>query len=71
MVSAAGANQRLYVYVSFNYRTRQAHYLIYPKKNDKRFAQFLSQLLSRNAERFLILVMDIPVTTGSERFWTF
>lgn len=32
--------------------------MIHPKKNAKRFAQFLSQLLSGNAERFLILVLD-------------
>ena len=32
--------------------------MMHPKKNAKRFAQFLSQLLSRNAERFLILVLD-------------
>lgn len=32
--------------------------MIHPKKNSKRFAQFLSRLLSSNTERFLILVLD-------------
>lgn len=32
--------------------------MIHPKKNAKRFAQFLSQLLSGNAEHFLMLVLD-------------
>jgi len=30
----------------------------HPKKNSRRFAQFLSQLLSSNSERFMILVLD-------------
>lgn len=58
VVPAAGANQRLCVYGSFNYRTGHVHYMIHPKKNAKRFAQFLSQLLSINTKRFLILVLD-------------
>lgn len=58
VVPAAGANQRLCVYGSLNYRTGQVHYTIHPKKNAKRFARFLSQLLSSNKERFLILVLD-------------
>jgi transposase len=32
--------------------------MIHPKKNAKRFAQFLSQLLSSDTQRFLILVLD-------------
>ena len=32
--------------------------MIHPRKNSKRFAQFLSQLLSSNTGRFLILVLD-------------
>jgi transposase len=58
VVPAAGANQRLCIYGSFNYRTGQVHYMINPRKNAERFAQFLSQLLSSNLERFLILVLD-------------
>jgi len=58
VVPAAGANQKLCVYGAFNYRTGRVYYMIHPKKNAKRFAQFLSQLLSSNAERFLILVLD-------------
>jgi transposase len=58
VVPAAGANQRLCIYGSFNYRTGQVHYMIHPKKNAKRFAQFLSQLLSSDTQRFLILVLD-------------
>lgn len=58
VVPAAGTNQRLCVYGSLNYRTGQVHYMIHPRKNSKRFAQFLSQLLSSNTERFLILVLD-------------
>jgi len=30
----------------------------HPKKNAKRFTQFLSQLLSANANRFVLLVLD-------------
>ena len=58
VVPAAGANQRLCIYGSFNYRTGRVHYMIHPRKNAERFAQFLSQLLSSNLERFLILVLD-------------
>lgn len=58
VVPAAGANQRLCLYGAFNYRTGQVYYMNHPKKNAKRFAQFLSQLLAANADRFLVLVLD-------------
>ena len=58
VVSAAGNNQRLCLYGAFNYKTGQVHYMSHPKKNSRRFSQFLSQLLSSNSERFMILVLD-------------
>lgn len=58
VVPAAGNNQRLCLYGAFNYKTGQVHYMSDPKKNSRRFAQFLSQLLSSNSERFMILVLD-------------
>lgn len=58
VVPAAGNNQRLCLYGAFNYKTGQVHYMSHPKKNSKRFAQFLSQLLSSDSERFIILVLD-------------
>lgn len=58
VVPAAGNNQRLCLYGAFNYKTGQVHYMNHPKKNSRLFAQFLSQLLSANADRFLVLVLD-------------
>ena len=58
MVPAAGNNQRLCLYGAFNYKTGRVHYMSHPKKNSRRFGQFLSQLLRNNADRFLILVLD-------------
>lgn len=58
VVPAAGANKRLCIYGAFNYRTGQVHYMTDPKKNAECFAQFLSQLLSANLDRFLVLVLD-------------
>lgn len=58
MVPAAGNNQRLCLYGAFNYKNGQVHYMSHPKKDSKRFAQFLSQLLSHNSERFMISVLD-------------
>ena len=58
VVPAAGNNQRLCLYGAFNYKTGQVHYMSHPKKNSRRFSQFLSQLLSANMDRFMILVLD-------------
>ena len=58
VVPAAGNNQRLCLYGSFNYKTGQVHYMSHPKKNSRRFSEFLSQFLSANEDRFLILVLD-------------
>ena len=58
LVPAAGNNQRLCLYGAFDYKTGQVHYMSHPKKNSRRFGQFLSQLLWANADRFLILVLD-------------
>ena len=46
------------MYQAFNYKTGQVHYMTDPKKNADRFAQFLSQLLSANWDRFVVLVLD-------------
>ena len=58
VVPAAGNNQKLCLYGSFNYKTGQVHYMSHPKKNSRRFSEFLSRFLSANADRFLILVLD-------------
>jgi transposase len=58
VVPAAGNNQRLCLYGAFNYKTGQVHYMSHPKKNSRRFAQFLSQLLSSDSEHFMVLVLD-------------
>lgn len=58
VVPAAGNNQRLCLYGAFDYKSGRVHYMSHPKKDSKRFSQFLSQLLSSNSERFLILVLD-------------
>jgi transposase len=58
VVPAAGNNQRLCLYGAFNYKTGRVHYMSHPKKNSRRFAQFLSQLLSSNSEHFMVLVLD-------------
>lgn len=57
-VPAAGTNKKLCIYGAFNYRTGQTHYLVHPRKNAQQFAEFLSQLLEANPERFLVLVLD-------------
>ena len=57
-IPAAGTNQKLCLYGSFNYRTGQVHYLIHPRKNAERFKQFLDQLLFRHRARQVILVLD-------------
>ena len=57
-IPAAGTNQKLCLYGSFNYRTGQVHYLIHPRKNAERFKQFLDQLLSWHKDRRVILVLD-------------
>jgi transposase len=58
VVPAAGNNQRLCLYGAFNYKTGRVHYMAHPKKNSRRFSEFLSQFLEANADRFLILVLD-------------
>jgi transposase len=58
VVPAAGNNQRLCLYGAFNYKTGRVHYMAHPKKNSRRFSEFLSQFLTANSGRFLILVLD-------------
>ncbi len=57
-IPAAGTNQKLCLYGSFNYRTGQVHYLIDARKNAEQFKQFLDQLLSWHKDRMVILVLD-------------
>ena len=46
------------MYGAFNYRTGQTHYMVHAKKSAAQFAEFLRQLLERNSERRLVLVLD-------------